>query len=112
MSKGKLDIRAAKFEMAFRYIESDRIEVVDKLDHIDVFADYLYPREDEDYENGEINEMSPVFLFIDKMLENLKDCREIVRKELEDRDEYELLAIMSEPVGEKTESVINKLDIF
>lgn len=112
MNKGKLEIRAAKFEVAFRYIESDKVDVVDKLDHIDVFADYFYPPEDGDYENGEINEISPVFLFIDKMLDNTDTCRDIVREELESRDEYELLAIMSEPISRKTENVIKNLNIF
>lgn len=114
MTETNLDEISARFEIAFRVLESDskNFTTVDRLTQIDVFADYLYERSDNDYINGDINENSEVFMFIDNMISNSKDCRKIIREELESREEFELLALLVTPVSSSTEKVIDELNIF
>lgn len=106
MEELTLDQQYAKFEIAFRRIESDETHVVDMLDQIDIFADYLFLPEENDYIDGEINEQSKVFLFVDKMIDNKENCRQIVCEELEIREEYELLAKIIEPLSREVEAII------
>lgn len=108
-----LNEQAAVFELAFRSIESEDFSLVDKLDCIDIFADYLYtPSEEDYYTSGIIKENSPVFVFIEKMIDNNDKCREIVREELELREDYELMHKMMEPASEEVEKIISNLNIF
>lgn len=107
-----LDEISARFEIAFRCLESDNFRTEDKLTQIDVFADYLYEHKDNDYIDGHINESSEVFMFISNMIDNSKDCREIIISELEKREDYELLIKVIMPVSPKVENIINNLNIF
>jgi len=112
MKELTIDEQSAQFEIAFRFIESDATDIVSKLDQIDVFANYLFLPKDNDYIDGEINEYSPVFMFIEKMIDDNKNCRQIVIEELEVREDYKILTLVIEPVSREVEAIIQNLNIF
>lgn len=106
------DKLSAKFEVAFRYLESEKTSIWDKLHHIDIIVNYLIPYSDNDYIDGEINEYSEAFMLIEKLIDNSKDCRKIICDLLIEREDYELMAKITEPISETTERIIKSLNIF
>lgn len=106
------DKLSAKFEVAFRYLESEKTDIREKLNQIDVIVNHLIPHSDNDYIDGEINEYSEAFMLIEKLIDNSKDCRKIVCDRLIENQDFELMAKITEPISEITEEIIKSLNIF
>lgn len=105
-----LDEIAARFEIHFQTIESDRIDYTYKIDAIDDIVDYFYPINSEDFDiDGVLREDSEVFKFIEFMMGDDADCREIVREKLEAEEDYDLLSVLFVPLSDVCKQIIEPI---